>query len=1513
MAQHALLHQEFQRQAADYPDATALTFEGVSISYAELNARSNRLAHYLQALGVKPEVVVGLCLERDLDLVVAIMAILKAGGAYLPLDINAPPERLAFILQDSKTHIVLTQNRLANKFSAIEHLIDLDTEQDRINSDYSDQNPLVDYPEDPAQALCYVMYTSGSTGQPKGVQITQHNVMRLFRSTEHWFNFNRQDVWALFHSFAFDMSVWEIWGALLHGGRLVIVPHATARTPEQFYQLLVDEQVTFLNQTPSAFAPLVRVDQNYPADALSLRCVTFGGEALNFKMLEPWLVRHGDSAPRLVNMYGITETTVHSSYRPVTLQDIREGNSKLIGVAIPDLDLHLLDEAQQAVAVETMGEIYVGGDGVARGYLNRLELNGERFMTLPQFPGQRLYRSGDLAKRLANGDMEYVGRADTQVKIRGFRIELGEIEAVLTGHEQVSETVVTVYEDDEHKRLAAYLVADAKASSAQPELIRQLRELAAAHLPEYMQPTYYTVLPKMPLNVNGKIDRKALPAPERDELPTDSHFVAPQTQAERTLATIWAELLKLEKVSVNDNFFQLGGDSILAIQLISKSNRAGMKLAPNQLFLHQTIAELALQAGAAMISTPVAASAPKQNENDAIVLSPVQYWFFEQKITQVQHWNQAVLLRCRQTLPSDLLEKALQALQSHHACLRYRFINQPDAVVPEQRLNPDYKPVRLSKIDLTPYPESERTALLAEAAGQAQGDLNLQKGVLIKALLFKLNDHEQRLLIIVHHLVVDGVSWRILLEDLEVAFKQLQQGQTVQLPESATFAQWTHALQNYSRQIDSQQTWLALNQGHYAALPVDFDGENTSGSVKNYTLVLDQDRTKTLLQAKNQRIQDILLTALLLGLRSRSTNGELLIDLEGHGREPICDLDISRTCGWLTAIFPFAVNADGEPGEVLLKVKNGLDKLPLKGLDFGVLRYLSAPVIEAFKSLPKAQVVFNYLGQFDHLFSSAGLFELAEEDHGATHDSRGIRPYLLEINALVYQGCLRIDFVYSEHLHKAETIENIAQTMQTVIDGLTDTLAAGDFSLAGLSAAELTGLQTQYPGLEALYPLSPTQEGMLFHALSDSSADVYFEQLSYDFQGLMDCALFQQAWRTVLQRRSVLRTAVVWKGLSRPLQALLKQIECPWQNLDWHELTAQAAEQRWQQFVGDDRKALFELDRAPLMRWTLIQMPDGLWRLLWTHSHILLDGWSVALIIKDVLHIYSASLSAESPQLPPTTQYREYIAWLEGQDQQQAQRFWRETLQDAAPGALVTEQTGQQDYLEMSEHIPEADCAALQQLAQQLGVTLNTLVQAAWALVMAERTGIDEVLFGITVSGRANDLDGIETIAGLFINTLPLYLQLDRDTVLSGWLKTIQTKQFAMQQYEYSSLADIKKWSGASVAFDSILIYENYPVDKALLKADQPLRLRGVKAYEHTNYPLTLLAIPNDGLSLQMTYNAALFTTDTVKACLQQVAAHLQAMPIQSCQKRLADFYQPAASVEQADFLKAAMALDEDF
>ena len=454
----ACIHHVFEARAAAAPDAIALTFADQRLSYRELNERSNRLAHHLRRLGAGPDIFVGLCLERSLDLVVALLGILKAGATYVPIDPQYPRDRIAFMLQDSQAPIVVTQQALAKDLPmATGHVVLLDGDSPAISHEHA-TNPDSGVT---SNDLAYVIYTSGSTGRPKGTLISHHNVMRLFTSTQHWFGFSAADVWTLFHSCAFDFSVWEMWGALLHGGRLVVVPFAVSRTPDAFYRLLCDEKVTVLNQTPSAFRQLIHADENSRArDELALRLVIFGGEALDFTSLKPWFARHGDERPRLVNMYGITETTVHVTYRPIRSGDV--SGASVIGEPIPDLELHLKDDTGLAVPTGTVGEIYVGGAGVSRGYLNRPELTAQKFLVDPMDPakGKRLYRSGDLGRYLPNGDLEYLGRIDQQVKIRGFRIELGEIAAAIGEHPGVRESVVLIRESASgDKRLAAYVVA----------------------------------------------------------------------------------------------------------------------------------------------------------------------------------------------------------------------------------------------------------------------------------------------------------------------------------------------------------------------------------------------------------------------------------------------------------------------------------------------------------------------------------------------------------------------------------------------------------------------------------------------------------------------------------------------------------------------------------------------------------------------------------------------------------------------------------------------------------------------------------------------------------------------------------------------------------------------------------------------------------------------------------------------------------------------------------------------
>jgi amino acid adenylation domain-containing protein len=595
--QDQCIHQLFEEQVKLTPDAIALVFEDQLLTYRELNSRANQLAHYLQSLGVKADSLVGLSVERSPLMIVAILGILKAGGAYVPLDPAYPSDRLHFMIEDAQLAILVTQEQLLESIpkhsmtdnKPIPQIICLDKDWEKI-AQKSDSNL-----ESAVKSsnLAYVIYTSGSTGKPKGVLVNHTHVVRLFKATESCYHFNNQDVWTLFHSYAFDFSVWEIWGALFYGGKLVIVPHWVTRSPESFYQLLCQEQVTILNQTPSAFRQLIQAEQSQATVRnLSLRLVIFGGEALEIKGLQPWFERHGDRHPQLVNMYGITETTVHVTYRPLTQADL-QSSASVIGRPISDLRVYLLDRYLQPVPVGMTGEMYVGGAGVTRGYLNRPELTAERFIRDPfssELAESRLYKTGDLACYLPNGELKYLGRIDNQVKIRGFRIELGEIEALLAQHPMVWECVVTVREDQAHdQRLVAYVVPPSGASPA----VSELRSFLQERLPDYMIPNAIVFLEALPLTPSGKVDRRNLPTPHLPNERTDN-FIPPRTPIEQTLAQIWQEVLKVEQVGIQDNFFELGGHSLLATQVVSRIGQLlKVKLTLRTLFNSTTLADLA--------------------------------------------------------------------------------------------------------------------------------------------------------------------------------------------------------------------------------------------------------------------------------------------------------------------------------------------------------------------------------------------------------------------------------------------------------------------------------------------------------------------------------------------------------------------------------------------------------------------------------------------------------------------------------------------------------------------------------------------------------------------------------------------------------------------------------------------------------------------------------------------------------------------------------------------------------
>jgi len=581
------LHELFEAQVRERPHAIAVSCGDTHLSYAELDKQASKVAGHLKAMGASPDTIVGLCTDRSLDLVIGLLGILKSGCGYVPLDPRDPEDRLSFILSDTQAQIVVTHRAAEAAFPAMSGMQRLMLD-DALSADIGVS---VDCEVGRATPdnLAYVIYTSGSTGRPKGVPVTHANVVRLLRSTEAWFAFGPRDIWTLFHSFAFDFSVWELWGALAYGGRLIVVPYIVSRDPQAFLTLLARERVTVLNQTPSAFRSLMEADRiATPEVFLSLRVVIFGGEALELQSLRAWVERHGDAQPRLVNMYGITETCVHVTYRPITRDDIESKRGSVIGIPIPDLRIRLCDSYGDLVPFGVPGEIYVGGPGLARGYLNRPELTAQRFISDPSCPTERLYRSGDLARRFPNGELEYLGRIDQQVKIRGFRIEIGEIESALAEHPAVREAIVVVQKISGENTLVAYVVLSEGDGTATEFLREHLRK----KLPSYMLPQAIEVLSSLPLNRNGKVDRDALPAPT--SLSTGGASSPPRTPTEQSIAALWEEVLQIENIGSNDNFFERGGQSLLAVRVMSKLRQAlGIELPVSRLFELQTVAGLA--------------------------------------------------------------------------------------------------------------------------------------------------------------------------------------------------------------------------------------------------------------------------------------------------------------------------------------------------------------------------------------------------------------------------------------------------------------------------------------------------------------------------------------------------------------------------------------------------------------------------------------------------------------------------------------------------------------------------------------------------------------------------------------------------------------------------------------------------------------------------------------------------------------------------------------------------------
>ncbi|WP_199326928.1 non-ribosomal peptide synthetase [Nostoc sp. FACHB-888] len=1052
------IHHLFEEQVEKAPDAVAVVFEDKQLTYRELNQRANQLAHYLQQLGVKPEVPVGICVERSLEMVIGLFGILKAGGAYLPIEPTYPKERLAFILKDAQTPVLLTQQHLAaNLPTDATQIICLDTDWQIINQQPT-HNPVSNIT---TLNLAYIIYTSGSTGKPKGTLIHHQGLVNYLSWCTQAYNVD-QGTGTIVHSpLGFDLTITSLFSPLLVGNRVEILSEGQG-IETLANALRTRSNLSLVKITPAHLKLLSQMISLQEA-AGRTRGFIIGGENLLAEDIAFW--REFAPETMLVNEYGPTETVVGCCIYKVPAGE-NLSTSVAIGEPIANTQLYVLDQHCQPVPIGVVGELHIGGLGLARGYLNQPELTAQKFIPnqFSQTPGERLYKTGDLARYRPDGVLEYLGRIDNQVKIRGFRIELAEIQSVILEHSGVKEAVVIAREDvPGNKRLAAYIVWNAES----PSSIDVLQSFLQEKLPDYMVPSVLVPLKALPLTTNGKVDTKALPAPEQVRAESGT-FVAPSTPTEKLLVDIWTQVLRVEKVGIHDNFFELGGDSILSIQIIAKANQAGLQLMPKQMFDNQTIAKLATVAG-----TVPTIQAEQGLVTGEVLLTPIQHWFFEQNQPEPYHYNQAILLEMRQNLDTEILQQVIQQLILHHDSLRLYFVKEvsgwQQAMSSDKPLGVYATPtdiVPLTHYDFSTLSQQEQELAIASTATKLQASFNLSESPLVQAAIFDRGANQPSyLLLIIHHLAVDGVSWRILLEDFQTVYTQLQAGKAIKLPAKTTsFQQWAQKLKNYAQSDELQKEleyWCAESRHHVSRIPVDFpEGENTVASARTISVSLSVADTQALLQkvpaAYQTQINDVLLTALVQTFAEWVGEPTLLLDLEGHGREEIFDdVDLSRTVGWFTTIFPVLLNlpATSDLATTVKIVKEQLRKIPNRGIGYGLLRYLSGDesITEKLQTLPQAEILFNYLGQSDQVLSESSTFSLADADIGSASSLKGSRRHLLDINAIVVANQLQISWTYSNAIHHQSTVENLAENFIKALRSLIHQVSENNSLPADLS------------------------------------------------------------------------------------------------------------------------------------------------------------------------------------------------------------------------------------------------------------------------------------------------------------------------------------------------------------------------------------------------------------------------------------------------------------------------------
>ncbi|MFC9836297.1 amino acid adenylation domain-containing protein [Rhodococcus sp. NPDC127530] len=1422
----------FRASAAQHPDAPAVVSAGREITYRELDGRSDRVAALLARSGVGSGDIVAVALPRSPDYVCAVWAVAKAGAAFLPVDPHYPVARVQHMLDDSRAAVGLTCAEYANTLPGSTEWLLLDE---------AGSSGVHDFPTPTIRLddAAYLIYTSGSTGVPKGVVVTHRGIANLVSAQRTRLGLDSAARVLHVASPSFDASLFEMLMAFGSGAALVLAPPSTFSGPP-LAQLMTTERVTHAVITPSV---LVSME---PGEVGGLRTLVVAGEKCPPELLSRWASRC-----RMIDAYGPAETTVMAT----ASEPLVEPGPVTIGRPIDGTRAVVLDHRLRPVPVGVVGELYVAGTALARGYHRNARQTSERFVADPFGPpGTRMYRTGDTVRWTRDHDLEYLGRSDEQVNLRGLRVEPGEIDATLRRHPAVRFAVTVIRSQAAGDQLVSYVVGADTVTEA------ELLSFLTAELPPHLVPAAVVVLPHIPLTPSGKLDRTALP---EHGLRSRSKS-APHSEREQTLHALYADILGTSDFGVDDSFFALGGDSIMAIQLASRARIAGIPFTPRDVFEQRTISRLGQVAGNDG-DRPALAELPGGGIGDMPLTPAAQFLLDRARV--IDRYAQAVVLELPRAMDPDKLDRVIGAVVDRHDALRARLVRGSDGTA-FLSVSPAGAPLPAGTIVRVPLPAhadpAQRTRDEHEAATRR---LNPAAGVMMQCVWLDPGPDDTtrrgRLLIVAHHLVIDGVSWRILIGDLAAAWVHVEAGVPPTLaPIGTSLRRWSHGLIEEAQRPGRRSElsfWRAMTAGEDSPLgtrPLDARRDVNSTVERIHTeasAAVTHSMLTDLTAAFRCEVNDALLTALTLALaqwqrrRGRPATAPV-IRLEGHGREEavLAGADLSRTVGWFTSIFPIRLDlgdvdldeafAGGRSASAAIKlVKEQLRAVPDKGIGYGLLQYPEDGI---------GQIAFNYLGRLDTADTErdwrpardgTAMFSSAEPSMPATA--------LIDITAFATHGVLDATFAYPTGAIASEDVKALADLWEQALTALAAVarsphaggLTPSDLPLVAVDRNDIDEWERDHPGLLDVWPLSPLQSGLLFHAaLAGTGADPYAMQVILALSGHLDQDRLRRACIAVLAGHANLRTAFVRDGRGVPVQLVLDDVPLRWRHVDLiADDTADVAEE----ILLDDRTTRFEMSAPPLIRFTLLTRGPNRTELAITAHHIVLDGWSMPLLVRELFTAYQrVDVRTESPDSSP---YRNFLERLAARDTEASVRAWAAALEGITEAAAPAEPTPgtSEAVLELSEE----DTRSLTARATELGVTLSTIVQAAWGIVLGQATARDDVVIGATVSGRPADLAGVESAVGLFVNTVPVRIPLDPDIDAATLLTRLQADHVHLLDHHHLGLADIQRAVGVAPLFDTLVAFESYPVDRtALPEPVDGLTLDGVRAHDASHYAVTL-------------------------------------------------------------------------